>query len=518
MNLAPLRSNTLPLAAALMMTANLAADCGPFFAAPRQALTIPRVFPGDLDAADLNADGRTDLVYASRANNATGVTILLDNGAGTYTQSQFIPMPTSPEYLRTLLADLDGDGILDLLATEYVAGSVNVHRGNGDGTFAVTPASFACGAQPSAIDLADLNNDGRHDLAVTNKTPGTLSVLMGNGDGTFQNPVAYSTAVVNPNGLRLADLNADGRLDVLVQALLSTEQQPAMAILRGNGNGTFASPATLIAEMNNSTGEIALDDFTADGVLDYIRVETTRLTFYRGNVNGTFNPGVPLFVTSGGTNIVSCQADDLNADGIKDLTILSRSRVANADVTNYQVFLSRGDGTFESPLEYSGVPDQAQNGLSGYVRVLDSNRDGLPDYVSVNNWGQIALLESSSGGVPQILAGPANVTAPAGTPASLTVQAAGVGLTYQWFKNGTPILPTPRITGVTTPTLAFTALEPADASVYECRVSTLCSERRVHGFIAVAQPESVCPADFNGDQFVDFFDYLDFVAAFEEGC
>ena len=86
------------------------------------------------------------------------------------------------------VADLNGDGIPDIVAANYGSDTVSVLLGNGNGTF--QPAqSFAAGSGPASVAVADLNGDGKLDLVVGNRNDSTVSVLSGNGNGTFQAPV-----------------------------------------------------------------------------------------------------------------------------------------------------------------------------------------------------------------------------------------------------------------------------------------------------------------------------------------
>ena len=83
-------------------------------------------------------------------------------------------------------ADLNGDGKLDLLATvrgNGFPGAIQVLLGNGDGSFQIA-GNFPVGSDANWIAVADVNGDGKPDALVA--TFAGLSVLLGNGDGTFQ--------------------------------------------------------------------------------------------------------------------------------------------------------------------------------------------------------------------------------------------------------------------------------------------------------------------------------------------
>jgi hypothetical protein len=117
-------------------------------------------------AGDLDGDGWPDLV-------AQG-TVLRNDGTGLFVVGSSFPEGVGPNEGSEALADLDGDGRLDLVATTQ--SDVAVLTGNGDGTFAAA-AHFGAGAIPTVPVAADLNGDGLVDLATANWS-GSVSLLL----------------------------------------------------------------------------------------------------------------------------------------------------------------------------------------------------------------------------------------------------------------------------------------------------------------------------------------------------
>jgi hypothetical protein len=98
-----------------------------------------------------------------------------------YTAPTF-PLGTTPEAVKS--ADLNGDGKADLVVVNQGSNTVSVLLGNGNGTFQ-PKTDYATGTSPVDAALGDFNGDGKADLVVANRGSNSLSVLLGNGDGTF---------------------------------------------------------------------------------------------------------------------------------------------------------------------------------------------------------------------------------------------------------------------------------------------------------------------------------------------
>jgi hypothetical protein len=264
-------------------------------AAAAQQFNQPRVivtgsWPAGIVAADLNGDGKTDLVCTDYGATAMASTshVLLSNGDGTFRAGQTIATAGA----AIAAADFDHDGHVDLM---WVSGVVGLGRvffahGNGDGTFAAAQElgtfaivganapvfRYVMGAQlhdtgyldllvedvanPSVITLttdnsgtlvrivatklesgtgpmiaADVNGDGHTDLVIQSVAGGAADVFLGSADGllTAAGTYAGSSAV---QSMLLHDVDGDGRLDLVVEGV-----DGQIEILHGNGDGSFAA-------------------------------------------------------------------------------------------------------------------------------------------------------------------------------------------------------------------------------------------------------------------------------------
>ena len=341
-------------------------------------------------AADFNLDGKMDLALMRSGPSGSVVTILLGNGDGTFGPPTDYPAGASsflPSYLDT--GDFNGDGIPDLAVTNpppagsTVPGTVGVFIGKGDGTFA-PQVTYPVGNFPGTIVAADFNGDGKTDLVALDSVRGLpvgankVWVLLGNGDGTFR------TAVSTPTGtavgyLSFADLNHDGKLDLVI----ADEDASAMAIMRGNGDGTFqptqkylaASHPTITAPIPLGDGNTAIiSPDSDDGGLTVVFVAS----------DGTVHS--PLLQTLGNNPAVITSAD-LNGDHHADLVI------TDPDTASLYVELGDGKGQFSAPVAYPLAQPQASGGLA----LGDVSRDGKIDAIVADAMGIEVLLGKGDG-------------------------------------------------------------------------------------------------------------------------
>ena len=178
-------------------------------------LSIPSTNPFAVAVGDFSGDGKPDLAITLTYPGTEGVAVALGNGDGTFQTPVIYPSSLQDmtfsdpvtNYIQT--ADVDGDGKLDLVYANSNYGTVGILYGIGDGTF-YSPVEFAAGGFVYGLTVADVNHDGTPDVVAAGDDFAGLSVLLNlNGAGTQSNyGVATSTPTitVSAGGAAVYDL------------------------------------------------------------------------------------------------------------------------------------------------------------------------------------------------------------------------------------------------------------------------------------------------------------------------
>ncbi len=369
-------------------TLNSAISTVNFTPAP-SANTAPSPF--SIASGDFNRDGISDLVVAGES----GVEVLLANGDGTFRAPQ--PVPGAAVGLL-LVADATGDGLLDIISADQSdQGAVVVVPGRGDGTFGA-PVIVVQQPDISAAVVADVNGDGIPDLVTTSSfsTLGNaVTTSLGRGDGSFAAPKTMRVSGQQGNAV-LADLNGDGLPDL---ALLNfTSAGESVLSFLGNGDGTFTAKSSLPLSPLVFVHDLALGDLNGDGTPDLV-VSGQDLTVLLGNGDGTFHTGITL--SGSQENYSEVQLADFDSNGTLDIaTRFGNTTPAGTFTDSLLLLRGNGDGTFQtlrapvlnSPLgpltlgdfDGSGVPDvaYADSGRS-FVRALLTEQSTLAAIVNI---------------------------------------------------------------------------------------------------------------------------------------
>ncbi len=264
-----------------------------------------------------------------------------------------IPVGKGPNWVS--VADVNHDGHPDILVTNSDDGSISVLLGDGLGKFHEAAASpFPAGHLPNDIGIADMNGDGNLDLVVANHQSPYLSIFLGDGKGGFRpapgSPVdVHSTP--HPHGVAVADFNGDGKPDVVTDSWATNQ----IELLQGDGKGGLLTPARYFPVGHRPYERLRSADFNRDGIPDVVttNLDDGTVTILLGDGRGGFrtSPGSPF--PAGGKPWAVFIAD-VNGDGLPDIITIPYERdLPNESQNAVTVLLGDGQGAFH---EMSGSP------------------------------------------------------------------------------------------------------------------------------------------------------------------
>ncbi|NTX66228.1 VCBS repeat-containing protein [Myxococcus sp. CA051A] len=263
-----------------------------------------------------------------------------------------------------------------------------------------TPVSTPANHNPLAPAVADVNGDGKLDILVANAESGSilfpsgsLSVFLGNGDASVQPEVNYGSASLSSNAVVAVDVDGDGWLDAV-----TVNGQTNLLLINGNisvyknlgpsAPGTFGAPTSFTTGTPGSV-HLCTGDFNHDGVAD---IATTSVTLSQVSVlfgTGAGSFGAPTFIgipnTGGAQSTIACR--DLNSDGFSDIVVTSPASA------RLSILINQGDGSFAAPVAYSN----SASGQTAGIAFGDANGDGTLDILSNGAAGRFLFFFRGNG-------------------------------------------------------------------------------------------------------------------------
>jgi hypothetical protein len=373
--------------------------------------------PISVTAADVNGDGKPDLIVTNIADNT--VSVLLNTTAPGATTPSFAPQQTFATGINphmVITADVNGDGKPDIITADVGGNTVSVLL-NTTAPGAITPSfaakqTFAVGIGPFSVTAADVNGDGKPDLVVANAGDNTVSVLLsttapGAITPSFAAEQTFATGTT-PVSVAAADVNPDGKPDLVVAnqggnniSVLLNTTAPGATTPSFSTQQTFAAGFNLVsvtaADVNSDGGPDLIAVNRGNGTVSVLlNTAPAPTTTFDGNSFATHQD----FAT--GSAPFSVAAADVNGDGLSDLIVL------NSGGNTVSVLLDTTAPGASTPI-FATQQTFATGSNPHSVAVADINGDGLPDIVVAN------FLDNT---VSVLL----NMTAPGATTPNLAIQ------------------------------------------------------------------------------------------------
>jgi hypothetical protein len=369
--------------------------------------------PVDREVGDWNADGRPDFATTLTSSGGPHVAVHLQEAPGRFPSTPDLELGTSalndrPQWIAA--ADLNGDGKQDLASANAESNALTLFVQGVPGAFDATPSIVLADArfdEPFALVLADIDGDGRIDAASANASSDNLAVFFQGSSGQFQGPpveLGSSSQMDRPQSIVAADLGADGRLDL------------ASANAASNDLSLFFQPIPREFSAVEALGGpgitaephgLAAADWNADGILDLASANLDRVSLFLGS-GGQFSAPIVLEHPGIVRRPEFLLGADLNADGRLDIA------TANLDGDAVSIFHQPKTGFISAQ-----AADVVLANLDAprCLVAADLNADGLLDLATANELDQnLAIFRRGPTGgfspAPEFLGGPGSTQLP----------------------------------------------------------------------------------------------------------
>lgn len=424
--------------------------------------------------ADFDGDGRVEFVTSAGSSFAVARnTSTLQNisfGSPVTFNSSVTNWHTS------ITADFDADGKPDVLLGSNLGSSGNslIHRNTstlGNISFSSSATNIPSSDNHYGLAAADLNQDGLLDIIAANYNSNNITLYLNNSSGPGNISFSLVATIVSNFSvwdMNVNDFDGDGRPDVAVIPF----NNPTALVYRnttaiGSSTLSLSTPFSLTGLAMTQHSTIKSADLNGDNLPEIVIGSANTIVYVFPNTSSIGNIGFtsPVTFSINPSLARGLDVEDVNGDGFND--IIAMGGTASTVMQNAGVTGNITSNSFLTPITFTNsiLNDQ----FFGYV--VDLDNDGAKDIITHTTGSTSFLIRrfNLTCPSPTITTQPSPVATCAGTATTFSVAATGTGtLTYQWRKNGV------NIPGAISSTYTIANTVLADTGNYSVVVSDSC--------------------------------------------
>jgi hypothetical protein len=350
------------------------------FASRTVISTLSTEGPSKLELADIDNDGKSDIILTKYGNPGVSGALVYRNLSTTSSFSFATPVEIPGGYDATTIADLDGDGKLDIVLT-----GLKLYRNiSTPGSIAFAPVvTIAEANPPAALTVMDVDGDGKADIIGSRGWTESASKIYRNisepGAFAFAPPVSISLSTAERN-MVAADLDGDNKPELIISGA---------GVYKNNstkGNISFAAPVPYPAYIHSY---IACGDIDGDGKTDLVsgdqegsKISVIRNTSTLGSVS--FATQIEYNAMQGPAGVA---IGDMDGDGKPDIV----TALFNNSVGVFKNISSPGNISFLPKVDYSPL----SSGTEAMVVIGDLNNDGKNDIATCSEIQHIISIHKN---------------------------------------------------------------------------------------------------------------------------